>query len=319
MQRAFLFLLVSGVCLWQAAPSPAQQTGSANKPLEVIELRPNFHVIAGDGANISVESGSDGLVVVDSGSGARSDEVLAAIRKISTAPIRYVIDTSADPDVVGGNARIAAVGDSLIPAAPNGEKIASGASILAYLNVETRMSAPTGKQAPFPVEAWPTETYSNKLKSMLLNHEAIQISLQPAAHTDGDSIVFFRRSDVVAVGNIIDTENFPVIDVGRGGSIQGELDALNRLVDLAVPATPLLGQEPGTYVVPGHGRVLEQSDVVNYRDMVTIIRDVVQDLINKGNTLEQIQAAEPTKGYTSRYGGANRFVEAIYKSLTKRK
>ncbi len=160
---------------------------------------------------------------------------------------------------------------------------------------------------------------------MYLNGEGIEVLHQPAAHTDGDSVVFFRRSDVVAAGDILDTTRFPVIDVARGGSIQGEIDALNRLVDLAIPSIPLVSQEGGTYVIPGHGYVCDQLDVVDYRDMVTIIRDRIQSLIENGRTLDEIKAASPTKGYTPRYGSdagpwtTNMFVEAIYKSLTQGK
>jgi glyoxylase-like metal-dependent hydrolase (beta-lactamase superfamily II) len=156
---------------------------------------------------------------------------------------------------------------------------------------------------------------------MYLNGEGIEVLHQPAAHTDADSVVFFRRSDVVSAGDVLDLERFPVIDAARGGSVQGEIDALNRLIDLAIPSVPLVSQEGGTYVVPGHGRLCDQLDVVEYRDMVTIIRDRVQDLMKKGRTLEQIKAATPTLGYNARYGATSgswtttMFVEAVYNSL----
>jgi cyclase len=319
MKRSFLFGCVLFLVTAPAARVPAQQPSYSNGPLETIELRPDFHVIFGAGANISVQSGRDGVILVDSGSGDASEFVLSEVRRLSNRPIRFIINTNADADHVGGNASIAAKGESLTPVTRS--LLASGATILAHENVLNRMSAPSGKESPFPTEAWPTETFFRKQKSMFLNHEGIQIVLQPAAHTDGDTIVFFRRSDVISVGDLIDTEHFPVIDVDRGGSIQGEIDALNRLVELAIPSTPLLGQAVGTYVVPGHGRVMDQPDVVEYRDMVTIVRDVVQDLIRQGRTLEEIKQAAPAKGYAVRYAArsgratADAFVEAIYKSL----
>jgi glyoxylase-like metal-dependent hydrolase (beta-lactamase superfamily II) len=196
------------------------------------------------------------------------------------------------------------------------------AAILSAEKVLTRMSAPTGRTSPFPTASWPTETYDQKRKYMYLNGEGIEVLHALSAHTDGDSIVFFRRSDVVAAGDILDTTRFPVIDVDRGGGVQGEIDALNRLVDLAIPSVPLVSQEGGTYVIPGHGRVCDQLDVVDYRDMVTIIRDRVQDQIKKGMTLDQIKASGPTQGYRRRYGSdsgawtTSMFVEAMYKSLT---
>jgi glyoxylase-like metal-dependent hydrolase (beta-lactamase superfamily II) len=158
---------------------------------------------------------------------------------------------------------------------------------------------------------------------MYLNGEGIEVLHYLAAHTDGDSVVFFRRSDVVAAGDILDLTRFPVIDLSRGGSIQGEIDALNRLVELAIPSVPLVSQEGGTYVVPGHGRLCDQLDVVEYRDMLTIVRDRVEDLVKRGRTLEQIKAAAPTAGYTARYGATSgswttsMFIEAVFKSLPK--
>ena len=184
------------------------------------------------------------------------------------------------------------------------------------------MSAPTGEKAAFPEAAWPTEGFIDK-KNIYLNGEAIQLIHQPAAHSDADSIVFFRRSDVIAAGDLVDTTRFPMIDLAKGGSIQGEIDALNVLVDLAVPPTPLVWQEGGTIIVPGRGHLMEQADLVDYRDMVTIVRDIVQTMITKGMTLEQIQKAEPTKGYSRRYGAADgpwttrQFVEAVHASLSK--
>ena len=137
---------------------------------------------------------------------------------------------------------------------------------------------------------------------MYLNGEGIEVLHQPAAHSDGDAIVFFRRSDVVVAGDVLDTTRFPVIDVARGGSIDGEIAALNRLVDLAIPSVPIVSREEGTLVIPGHGRVCDQLDVVEYRDMVTIVRDRVRDLIRAGATLDQVKAAAPARGYTRRYG-----------------
>lgn len=294
--------------------------------LDVLQIRPNVYMIAGAGANITVQFGADGAVVVDAGTLQQADAVVAAIRKVTPQPIRYVIDTSVDPDHVGGNEKVAKAGRTLFQTNnPLGEGMTNGgaAAILSAEKVLTRMSAPTGKASPFPTVSWPTETYDQKRKYMYLNGEGIEVLHQPAAHTDGDSMVFFRRSDVVAAGDVLDLTRFPVIDVARGGSVQGEIAALNRLVDLAIPSVPLVSQDGGTYVIPGHGRVCDQLDVVDYRDMVTIIRDRVEDLIKKGMTLDQIKAAAPTSGYNARYGATSgswttsMFVEAVYQSLSR--
>jgi cyclase len=233
---------------------------------------------------------------------------------------------------VGGNEKLARAGLTLFPLndpvrgeMANSMTNGGAASILAAENVLLRMSAPTGKQALYPTGAWPTESFNQKRKYMYLNGEAIETLRQPAAHSDGDSIVFFRRSDVIAAGDVLDTTRFPVIDVAKGGSIQGEIDALNRIVELAIPSVPLVWKEGGTYVVPGHGRIYDQGDVVEYRDMVTITRDVIQEMIQAAMTLEQIKAASPTKAYNPQFGRdsgpwtTNMFVEAVYKSLTAKK
>jgi len=289
--------------------------------LDVVKLRDNVYMIAGAGSNITLVFGSDGAVVVDAGVVSQADAVVAAIRKITPQPIRYVIDTSDDADHVSGNEKIAKAGRTLFQTNNQlGEGMTNGgaAAVLAAEKVLARMSAPTGKAAPFPTAAWPTETYDQKRKYMYLNGEGIEVLHMPAAHTDGDSIVFFRRSDVVVAGDIIDLTRFPVIDLARGGSIQGEIDALNRLVELAIPSVPLVSQDGGTLVVPGHGYVCDQADVVEYRDMMTIIRDRVQDLVKKGMTLDQVKAANPTAGYNSRYGASAALVQSIYESLRRR-
>jgi cyclase len=288
--------------------------------LDVVKVRDNVYMIAGAGSNVTVQFGADGAVVVDAGALDKADAVVAAIRKITPQPIRYVIDTSVDADHVGGNEKVAKAGKTLFQTNNQlGEGMTNGgaAAVLAAEKVLARMSAPTGKVPPFPTALWPTETYDQKRKYMYLNGEGIEVLHMPSAHTDGDSIVFFRRSDVVAAGDILDLTRFPMIDVARGGGVQGELDALNRLVELAIPSVPLVSQDGGTYVIPGHGYVCDQLDVVEYRDMVTIIRDRVQDLIKKGRTLDQVKAANPTAGYNGRYGASAAFVESIDNSLRR--
>jgi hypothetical protein len=160
---------------------------------------------------------------------------------------------------------------------------------------------------------------------MYLNGEGIEVLQQPSAHSDGDSIVFFRRSDVIVAGDIIDADRFPKIDVDRGGSVAGEIDALNRLIAMAIPSVPIVAREAGTIVIPGHGHAYDQFDVVHYRDMVTIVRDHVADLMKSGKTLDQIKAAAPARGYAGRYGSdsgpwtTNDFITAIYRSLAAKK
>jgi glyoxylase-like metal-dependent hydrolase (beta-lactamase superfamily II) len=300
----------------------------AGSDLEVLPLRSNFYMIGGAGGNIAFQVGDDGVVVVDAGSAAAAPSVVAAIKKVTAAPIRYVIDTSADADHVGGNETVAKAGQTLLQSRaislPD-DFLGTGASILAAEKVLTRMSAPTGQTSPFPFAGWPTETFNYGRKYMYLNGEGIEVLQQPSAHSDGDSIVFFRRSDVIVAGDIIDADRFPKIDVDRGGSVAGEIDALNRLIAMAIPSVPIVAREAGTIVIPGHGHAYDQFDVVHYRDMVTIVRDHVADLMKSGKTLDQIKAAAPARGYAGRYGSdsgpwtTNDFITAIYRSLAAKK
>jgi cyclase len=325
--KAWLVAAAIAAAIGAGVQAAAQQRQAAAEPLEVIQIRPELFMIAGDGGNIAVQVGPDGAVVVDTGSGARAEQVVAEIRKLTRRPVRYIINTSADRDHVGGNDAVSRAGQSVIPTGGLNEIGAAGgrAPILAEENVQSRMAVPTGEKSEFPVGAWPTVTYSAALeetqKDVYFNGEAIIVSYQPAAHTDGDSIVFFRRSDVLVTGDVFDTTRFPVIDLERGGTVQGVIDSLNRIIAITVPPVPLIWQEGGTVVIPGHGIVSHEADVVDYRDMVTIVRDRVQDMIAKGLTLPQIQKADPTKGYRRRFGAETgpwttaRFVEAVYKSL----
>jgi glyoxylase-like metal-dependent hydrolase (beta-lactamase superfamily II) len=303
----------------EPTPQAAHASGAQPGGIEVLPLRANVHLIAGAGGNVVVQTGEDGVVVVDAGSADSAAAIVAAIGRIAQAPIRYVINTSADADHAGGNEIVSKAGQTLLLtrsiALPE-TFLAAGASILAAEKVLTRMSGASGG-SPFPTAAWPTETFDYGRKYMYLNGEGIEVLHQPAAHTDGDSIVFFRRSDVIAAGDVIDIDRFPVVDVARGGSIQGEIDALNRIVGMAIPSVPIVSREAGTLVIPGHGRILDQLDVVAYRDMVTIVRDRVRDLRAAGMSLEQVKAARPARGYTREFGeaSANAFVEAVYQSL----
>ena len=308
------------------APAPiARVSAQAEDALDVVKVRKNFYMIAGAGGNIAVQVGEDGVVVVDSGSAPNADAVLAQIRKITSAPIRYVIDTSADGDHVGGNEKISQAGQTLFTGRTIGlptEFAGTAASVLSTENVLTRMSA---AQPAYASAALPTETFFYPRKYMFLNGEGIEVLHQPAAHTDGDAVVFFRRSDVIVAGDVLDTTRFPVIDVAKGGTIDGEIAALNRLVDIAIPSVPIVSREIGTSIIPGHGHICDQLDVVEYRDMVTIIRDRVRDLIKAGRTLDEVKAADPARGYKARYGSTtgswttDTFIEAIYGSLTSRK
>ena len=292
--------------------------------VHVQQVRDNIYMLVGAGGNITVSAGDDGILMVDGGTAVMTDKVLAAVRSISTGPIRYLINTNEREEYTGGNEKIAAAGET-IPFRPNETIQIQGyigtnrATVVSYLSVYERMSAPTGKVAPRAEGAWPDATYSTPQKKLHFNGEPVLVMHQPSA-TDGNSLVHFRRADVVSVGDLIDLTSYPVIDLGAGGSIQAMLGSLNRLIDITVPEKQ---SEDGTLVIPGHGRIADQPDVVYYYEMLSIVRDRVQDMIARGLTLPQVHAARPTRDFDTRYGrtiGAwttERFVEAVYQSLKR--
>lgn len=296
--------------------------------LDVIQVRPDFYMLAGAGGNVAVQIGPAGVVLVDTGSAQDADRLLAAIKRLTNKPIRYVFNTSADADHTGGNETLSKAGQTIL-----GNNGTSGfseavftnggaASVLAHEGVLAAMSR---AGSPVPLAQWPTKTYSGRLYSMYLNGDGIQALHMPAAHSDADSAVFFRRADVIVTGDVLDTTRFPVIDVKNGGSIQGEIDALNRLLDLAVPPWPLVWQGERTLVIPGHGFLSDYGDMLEYRNVVTMMRDRIQAMVEKNMTLAQVKAADPAKGFKARYGAdtgpwtTDMFIEAVFTSLTARK
>ena len=306
---ALALLLLAG-----AAQAQAQTRAAGDPPLETIKVRDNVYAIFGAGANITVHVGEDGLILVDSGSTASAPQVVAAVKAISNEPIRLIINTSADPDHVGGNEIVSAAGLEVNPDSFNDDP---HATVLSHENVLTRLSG----DDQIPTDLWPSETFTSRVRSMYLNNDAVMVYRMTGAHTDGDVVVLFRKADVIATGDIIDLRTFPVIDPAKGGSIQGELDALNRLLEMTVPAMPLVLKPGRTLLVPGHGRVSDYAELVEYRDMVTTIKDNIEALVKKGMTLEQVKAANPTAGYRARWGQesgpwtTDMFVEAIYNGV----
>jgi glyoxylase-like metal-dependent hydrolase (beta-lactamase superfamily II) len=314
---AVLLGIVSGGVDGRAQGGAAQPRPEGG--LYTMPVQGNVHVIIGAGSNLAVQVGSLGLVLVDTGTAQNADAVLTMLKQLTPRPVRHIINTHAHTDHVGGNEKIGASGAPISGrgVAQVGAGTAARAEIIAHEETLNRMSAPAGSQAPTPVAAWPTSTFSGKHKEFYYNGEGIQIVHVPTAHTDGDSIVFFRRSDVIASGDLYSTVSYPIIDAQRGGSITGVLDGLNQLLDLVIAGEKTEG---GTMIVPGHGRISDEADLVEYRDMVTIIRDRVQDMVNRGMTLAQVQAARPTMEYDGLYGSAPgwstaQFVEAVFRGL----
>ena len=334
--------------LTAVAPLGAQAAGGSGE-FRVLPVRGNIYVITGAGKNITASVGKDGVMLVDSGPANLAEKTLAVVRDLArrvtsspmparscvgmaqgcqwwsssellptTAspraprPIGFIINTSDDPDDVGGNAVIGAAGRTF--GVRNIDNTSPGASVVAHENAVLRLSR-SGQD-----KLVASESYAGRDKKLnFFNGEGVVVTHPDSAHTDGDSIVYFRGSDVLAVGDVVNMTNYPVIDTARGGTVNGLVEALNWILDVCVVEHMMEG---GTIVVPGHGRLMDTADVAYYRDMVTIMRDRVREMSKRGMTLEQIKAARPTRDYDGRYGKNPQwtpamFVEAIYKTLPK--
>lgn len=300
----------------QQPARPAQD--QAQSEFRVVHVQGNVHMLVGPNGNTTVQvepptrqpripgtyQGTYGVFVVDTQPAASAEALRAAIRRISHGPIRFIVNTHIHPESIGGNEVLAR------REGRNGDPtlIVSHENVLLKLAEEGRV----------PQGGLPTDSYLD-VKEIWLNGEAVQVFHQPNAHTDGDSIVYFRRSDVISAGGIFLTTTYPVIDTAHGGSVQGIIEGLNRILDIAIPEN---SGEGGTRIVPGQGRLSDESDVVEYRNMVVMIRDRIQDTVKKGMTLEQVKAARPTLDYDFRYGTdsswtSDMFVETIYNELRK--
>jgi cyclase len=285
--------------------------------IQTLKVQGNVYLLGGAGGNIAVQAGDDGVLIVDSGWEKMGDKILAAVRKISNKPIRTIVNTTLADDHTGSNALLVKSGYRN-QAGPGLGGRTNEAELVGHANL-LRLMTEIG-EAKIPVDRWPPKTFPGKSKDFFSNDEPVIIMHVADATTAGDSMVFFRRSDVIVTGEILNETSFPYIDLAHGGTINGIIEGLNQVLDLAVPKHL---QEGGTMIIPGHGRIGDEHDVLEYRDMVTIIRDRVQNAIKKGMTLQQVKAAKPsfTYEYEPRFGKnpawtPDMFIEAIYKTLS---
>jgi glyoxylase-like metal-dependent hydrolase (beta-lactamase superfamily II) len=336
-------LLAMGAAAQQNRTQSAPPSSSnANKTeIGVLPVRGNIYMLVGAGGNITASIGPEGVLLVDTGLANRASDVLAAINKLSMEvetkglpnvnvgppkAIRVIVNTHVHADHTGGNAVLAKAGRTYTGGNVAGNLADAGeqAAIYAHEEVLNRMSNPAPGEPKIAFEAFPTDTYHTEGMSLshFFNGDGVRLIHAPTAHTDGDTMVYFRGSDVLSTGDVFSPSGYPVIDIEHGGSYQGTLDALNNILDIAIPEFRLEG---GTMIVPGHGHLCDIADVAYYRDMATIIRDRLQDAIKRGLTLPQIKAAKLTYDYDGIYGATtgfwttDKFLDAAYKSLTEKK
>ncbi|MAY03684.1 MAG: hypothetical protein CMQ38_11995 [Gammaproteobacteria bacterium] len=298
----------------QAAPPPEGPAGAAN--VEVIHVRDSVYMLVTPVANLAVSIGESGIVTVDTSQALFTEEIFTAIRELSPeGELRFIINTSPDPAHTGGNASLSALGGA------SGDRtygelqnVLSGALIIAHEEVLFDLS----QNPDVPPESWPTDGFFEPNAELYFNDEPITVHHIPDANTWGQSFVHFRRADIIVAGDLFNTTTYPEIDLEHDGSISGIIDGLVAILERTVPAAL---QEDGTLVIPGHGRLSDEADVVEYRDMLIIIRDRVQSMIDQGMTLEQVLAANPSFEYDVRYsaesGAANsrEFIRRVYFSL----
>jgi len=322
---ALVVAVVVGAALAVGTGALAQQNQNFdNVQIDAVKVRDNVYMLVGAGGNTTVFFGPEGVMVVDTQFAPMSTKIINAIRAVTDGPIRYIVNTHVHGDHIGGNEAIAKAGH--FRAGGNvvgdiGSAATATAAIIAHENVLKRLSAPPAPgQTAVPFAAWPTETFITPKREFLFNGEAVQIIHEPNAHTDGDSMVFFRRSDVLATGDLFTTVMYPFIDVANGGTIDGYVNALNAIIDITVPSNV---NEGGTMVIPGHGRLCDEQDVIEYRNMATIVRDRIKEYVKRGMTLEQVKAAKPTLDFDPRYGTdtgfwtTSMFIETIYKQMVE--
>ena len=290
--------------------------------IEILPVRGNVYMLAGAGANITVQAGPEGLLLVDTGAPGQSERIVAALRELfPDKKVRTIVNANADTDHVGGNGALVAAfsgprmafgGGAVRPGNQN-----VGVQIVSHENALRRLVRDEPGRPALSGDALPASTFFTAKKEFFSNGEVVQVLSYPG-HTDGDVVVFFRSSEVISAGDLWVTTSYPVIDEAHGGSVQGVLDGLNGIIDLAVPERNQMG---GTRVISGHGYFGNESDIVEYRDMVTIIRDRIRDLVQEGRTLDQVRAARPTLDYDGVYGATTgpwttaMFIEAVYRGV----
>lgn len=305
MKKLMKFLKIKLMtCLFMgSALVQAQQ----DPDLELLHVQGQVWMVAGGGGNTVLQVGEEGIVVVDTKLPQASEALIALIDEKFDVPIRWIINTHVHMDHVGGNAAVSQAGEFL-----------TGGPAAIFSHSGVMVSMVTG-DTDFEDDALPANTYATPTMEFYANGEAVQLIHQPAAHTDGDTIVLFRGSNVLVAGDIFTLGIYPIIDVANGGTVKGYLDALNNMLAIAIPNRI---QQAGTYIIPGHGRITDEYELVNYRDMLTIIYERIEDAVARGLSLAQVKAERLTRDYDPVYGAdtgfwtTDQFIETIYNELS---
>lgn len=308
--RLLTMIILAGISLLFSI-SGFTQPDFDNIDIQTLQVRDNIYMLVGAGGNITVQTGNDGILIVDTQYAEMSEKILNALREISDGTLRYIINTHVHGDHVGGNVNLARSGATISGGNMRRDVSGETAAIIAHESVLLRLTTSPAEER-IDADGWPTSSYFEGKKDLYFNDEGIRIMHLPRAHTDGDSIVHFRKSDVIATGDVYRTDAYPFIDTSRGGTIQGFLDAAQSIIDQIIP---VYGQDGGTLVIPGHGRLSDLGDVLNWREMLTIIRDRVKDMKDGGMSLDEVLAARPSRDYDPRYGDSERFLRALYQTL----
>jgi glyoxylase-like metal-dependent hydrolase (beta-lactamase superfamily II) len=277
LSRAATLLLVMPLAV------AAQQRDFSDVRITSHHVAGTVYYLEGQGGHVVVSAGDDGVVMIDDQFAPLTERIIAAVRTISSDEIKFLINTHVHPDHTGGNENIGRLG---IP-------------IMARDKVRVRLMAAQ------PAIALPIVTFTDDI-ALHLNGEDMEVITLPPAHTDGDSFIHFHGSDVIAAGDVFRTVAFPVIDQANGGTLDGTIEALGILAGTAGPSTR---------IVPGHGVVSSRADVVEFRDMVIDVKNKVADMVARGMTYPQVQAARPTAAYEAKWGDPERFLTAVYSEL----
>ena len=319
--KLFLNSCLQKICVSCLLFATSANSADMNNSLSLFHVKGQVYVLAGANVNVTVQIGDEAVVFVDTPAPEYIDEMMSLIRQKTNAPVRYAVTTALDADHLSGNDAVNNLGFRAFGGRGAGVAVATGGNttgvtILAHENVVNRFYLTENDIEDLTV----TTTYFTPRFDFYMNDEGIAVYHVPNAHTDGDSIVFFRSSDVISLGDLLVPGQFPDIDVENGGSVNGFINALNFTLELMIPGP---NAEGGTYAIPGHGRLGDEIDVVEYRNMLVIVRDRIQNMINQGQSLDQIIASGPVVDYDTEYGGSRggpssrEFITAIYQSLVR--